>query len=744
MWKSQSQESWKPNKTKLELCLIFFVQVNIMAQSSFNIEEQRETIEKCEIEDVKRKFELISHGEREKRNSKMVSAAATAIKHGMTEDYEHLISKRVLLDPDEDIDELVEGLPDITKVKLRNIHRKYVNDINLTHLGILTSCSKLSHEASNTDNADFSVLIAEAFSDLNSINLVKPILQVASTSLKLQIIFDFNRSSVEFLDPTKCHRVLGTTYPQSGYIYIGAKGLRTRDKHKNEDRCKVLGVMIHELCHFAVQLVYNNNAKPYHKNGDKMNEFQDIFMATKTINYSDLIIGNLSTYPVEDHHAELIVRVPQLVVQYKDNRDKYSEVSREFIKLFNFYTENTLVDLERQHPLMEAKREVRKLNDLCGSLTSSNASAILTTSQPIDELEIKLSSDHKFLFVTSNGSQITIRAILQRLRNDNDFEYSYLFSGLSLLENSNIFGKILKTLKRRTNLTLIIDCTVGNEKVSEVLEKFKSNDICAKVVFVAGCSFLLPADSNSTIKTINHTWNHLTSDFQKLILEKKVQFQTIEMQFGELLSDLSLMKSIPFDDFLSGRMISLGKNLELKNPETLVERKFLTSNSRPIEYASENYDIELDFDGVLAFLGENQTILLTDKPGMGKLTTLEMLQTKLQAKYPTSWIVFMDLKSHFKAFHKTRFGFDSREQLLNFVTLKILKIESFEAEVFTYLYNENRVVFIFDGLDEICPTYKEFIFGLMSDIQKSSKNQTDAGCASSKTFHKSQSTGIFE
>lgn len=173
-------------------------------------------------------------------------------------------------------------------------------------------------------------------------------------------------------------------------------------------------------------------------------------------------------------------------------------------------------------------------------------------------------------------------------------------------------------------------------------------------------------------------------------------------------------------------MIHIGKVFKSKHAQNLVERTFLLPNSKSLNSFSYDCDIEHDLYGILEIAKEHQIVLLSDEPGMGKSTSFRMLHLKLQQKQTFNWIVFIDLKEHYKSYQvdkKITSKFESRNEITNFFCEKILNIQSFEAQVFKSVFDNNRVVFLMDGLDEICPTYKNFIFNLMSAIKRLSKNQ---------------------
>lgn len=67
---------------------------------------------------------------------------------------------------------------------------------------------------------------------------------------------------------------LGVTY-LNGWIYIGTKGLKVGSTE--EEKAIALGTIAHEICHFAMNLTFENLAQPF-KEGDnvKEEEFQAI------------------------------------------------------------------------------------------------------------------------------------------------------------------------------------------------------------------------------------------------------------------------------------------------------------------------------------------------------------------------------------------------------------------------------------------------------------------------------------
>lgn len=105
----------------------------------------------------------------------------------------------------------------------------------------------------------------------------------------------------------------------------------------------------------------------------------------------------------------------------------------------------------------------------------------------------------------------------------------------------------------------------------------------------------------------------------------------------------------------------------------------------------------------------SRTILISDYAGAGKTTALKAAAVKLKSKFSHKWIEFIDLKRHFDAYenHKNQ-EFSSVEQIANFFSSKILNLDQFEGEIFTQLFKTGNVALLFDGVDEISPSFNEF------------------------------------
>lgn len=683
-------------------------------QNTLNpIETFHNEIHKGDLCEIKRSLTRLVH-DKYLYNANGESAVATALKCGRCDIYELLISKGIRMGPHEQMDEIVSQHPQRKKRKLSEIHKTYVINPNQKHLTTLILKSMLSHDTSVAQRREFLELIAKAYEDLNESAWIEPILKIVSTDSRLNVVFDFQRDSVCHMDPTKNKYVSGTTYSNESYILIGAKGLTIR-----EEQNQVLGTLSHELCHHAMQLVYKNNCEPYHSHDDKKQEaYRDVMMLCESKkNSEDLIKEVFECYPPEKYLAELIVRVPHISAVYKDDTERYMEVSSEFYEVFDFYEENTLTDFKSEYPRLDALNDVQELNELCGVQAYLKQSELIINP---NEFKISFDANDKMIQLSSNCPKITMSSIFQQYKSSSPL----VFINLKHFENPKIFYLIIKAFQLCVNPTMIIDCDKRKQsEVSNLTQKLMDKNMKTRTVLVTTDS----VECSSVMKMpLVHSWSHLTLESHEKLMKKIINFQEKAMRLENLIdaNSTQVFNAIPIEDILTNEIITFARETKFGDVSFFVERKFLLQNLD--EIWNVDADNKLTFDEVVTLIKDVKIILLFDEPGAGKSTEFKMIASRLKEKFPAYWIVLMDLKEHFKVYQKDEkisYHFNDAEHITIFLCDKIMKLKNFEASMFTHFFDDNRVVILMDGFDEICPSYKRFIMNLMIGIKQQSRNQ---------------------
>lgn len=672
------------------------------------------------------------------------SAAATALKAEKFDIYELLISSGKLLGPHEDIlkllnvyddahDRSVDGEPSVKRKKVRDIHLKYIKIPSSKHIEMLRSKCRLSPMSLNKDRRKCNEAILRTLEDLNSIQMIEPMLKLVAQSENLQIIFDFDHQSVEHMNPTKDKNVRGLTTILKNrpcLIYVGALDLDT-------DKCyEAYGTLAHEICHYAMRVLYDNECKPYYKNDHKN---QKIFSSVvdyceKEKSFDEIVeLAFGERYSDNSRQAELIVRVPHLLAFYMTNDAKLLGCVERFNQLFEYFIDHVLIDMTNQCPLMEIKRELKDLNDLCGVLCSLEQPELALTNNDVMELDLELDASGENINVISDCIQLTMFAIYATLIIKDDFYTSYVFTKISDFEIEKII-ELIKSAYFKSNSTIIVDCAgTRKDKVIKTINKLKDLQMTARLIFVSNERLNFSEEHELSVE---HSWSQLTEDSQARLMANKLKIQGKEVELQQIFSENSDgLNFLPLKDLIEDKM-AIGS--EIKKNESYFERKYLRKNG--IEHEINPYQILLDdeifasnfdhgnvlsFDNIFEVVDQEKVFLLTDMPGMGKTTEFKALEYKLKEEYPTHWVIFWDLKDFVNFYDKDGqpSSMISVQIACNFLSQKILKLKNFQAKVFEEFFYKNQIVLLLDGLDEISPTYKEFILKFVKIVKESSSNQ---------------------
>jgi len=305
-------------------------------------------------------------------NLQNTSAATIALKFQRIKIYRLLTKSNVYIGPNEDINNIIDKNSEepLRKIRKVNEHIKFIHDessknIPNKHLMILISNSCVGHDDPNSSH--HSKLIQEAFEFLNKNHLIRPILEVVAATKKFKISFDFNRTSILFMDPTSSVYENGTCYYINGQIYIAAKDLLCASK-----KFDVFGVIAHELCHYALHLVFRNSCKPFAvDDSETAVGFNKLISKFWILRFKEEVICDVFKYKEEHREAELIVRVPQILAKYSNNPKQLDILHEVYKELFIFYENEILPKLLESLEILE-KIASRKVlwNDLTHPIKS--------------------------------------------------------------------------------------------------------------------------------------------------------------------------------------------------------------------------------------------------------------------------------------------------------------------------------------------------------------------------------------
>lgn len=646
------------------------------------------------------------------------SAAATAIMKNRQNIYEILISNGICFGPQEDWDFIKEASvlsqsdKDNFLRTIRDRHVHHFKNPNLTHLNIITQQSRISFNSPDEETLNYQEHINKAFNFLNGIEEIEPILKLVSAAETLNIFFDFFRSSVDHMDPGTSVFTKGLIYPSKGAIYIGALSIQCEKK-----KYEVYGTLAHELSHYAMKLIYDNDCRPYHENDsenallfEEINKSCQLQIKNKYNSIEENAVSRVYVnYHSDVHHAELIVRVPQLLALFKDDKKNLHAYNSDYFSLFKYFKEKVLIDCLRKHSTMEAQNEIRKLNVKLGVVNKLERFKLFLSCK---SLEVNIagiigSATEKMLRISSTCPRLTLSSIVKFLNNGKILAVFAEFD--NFLVDDHFFKLICATYGLDVQPFLIIDCESKKAvEIAEIERKLVEEGIEKRVILTTSSG---TAVENTETCIIAHQWRDLDEKSQTKLMTKHIFMQGEKIPLTFILTaDSEALNVLSIQDLIDEKVCVGGKIESARLEEIFVKRMLRKVGSNEI-VSSEDL---LDFT-------HKKVILISDIPGMGKTTQFQMISADQKIKNNKNFVVFWKLKMFVRCYQNDS-NFNDIKEIFDFLCLKVLNFDGFNAQVFKEMFDKGRVTFFVDGLDEIDSSFIKFIVNTLSALNRHKMN----------------------
>ncbi|XP_070497764.1 uncharacterized protein [Chironomus tepperi] len=668
------------------------------------------------------------------------SALKVAILKRSYDTYKELTGRKFRYASHEDPAEYLHDLDVRDKRIVREIHNNFSEGIVDKHINVLIGNSFIYHD--DVDGQNKQNIIIRAYKSLDSIPLVRIILKIVAASKNFKIIFDFNRESVNVADPTVESCTQGLFYV-SGRIYIGAKQLlNLTTEHE------ALANLAHELCHFTMNLVYNNAAKPYKANDKKvMKNFQEISdICEKSDEREDIVDMVYEAYPEEVYHAELIVRPVHMLVYYKNSPEILERRKETYSRLFEFYEKKVVPELEKSLPEIEHRDE-----------------------KVIKKKDKKISKLRKRAIIGGMFSVIGIIAAIAigiKL-----YKPVYKFKELSIHDQKVV--EMCPIIYKNVSLKFV-DLFPRN---SNVYEKLESDHISQMLK-------TFPLNISDPHKKylddfVEHDWRNLTKELKEKILNSNFTFQNERVKFEKLYEvvpkSFDSLTSQQIMDVLDGKALNVSNMIKnetkfivdriitdenifavyhlfnhnytdnnrrfeefyekFRNQSLMIQVKEIEENEylkphniAPVEFY-RNIDTEkllshkslfFNLDGVLKIANETKIFILSAEAGTGKTETFVQLTMRIKYKFPSHWVSFIDLKDHKELYKAIETLNDVMEMFEKIFGLS--DANKFEKEAFEELFKSGNAIFLWNGFDEISPGFSEAVLKILSIIENKTGN----------------------
>jgi len=576
-----------------------------------------------------------------------------------------------------------------------------------SHILFLVTKSRLCFSTDQKQEKAFFDLIKKLFEDLNKIPEISSLLKVLEHSKTLQIMFDFTHASVEKVNLLESNTTRGITNHENERIYIGAD---------QKDRDELLGLLAHELAHLAMQIIFNNDCKPYEAANDNDKEtFLRIVLSIHELKSKHRTIEKVYTnYLQHDWPKELIVRVPQMLAQKASLDDNRS--------LQKFYIDKVLVKASEflsNTEAFNARRENQELNNLLGCLKRAESIDVQLFEEKLIEKPLLEATTNRV--ITSNVPQLILSNFIQSAKNLNIKLYEkFIFLSIKDLENLTLAKRISTAWKSNPTIAiqLIVDCTDYEGKINWNFFKTDHSSSCFTLV----CENSEKAnqisrnlDGNIEKLEMNFQWNDFKTSSKKKLINVKVKFQGETLTLSKLLKlHSTTIHHFPLNEIIKGKLADVGKEIELNegyNNKYFIERSFLQQEKK-IGSLNE----------LLETVQSQKLVLISDESGMGKSTILSYIAMRLKRDKPNYWILKIDLNKHIKSFKD---NFESHDNNWpKFIGKHFAEHKNkFEEMLFDELYTDGRVILMLDSYDDISSDYKDQVMLLLNESKKSTIKQ---------------------
>ncbi|CAG9802065.1 unnamed protein product [Chironomus riparius] len=591
----------------------------------------------------------------------------------------------------------------------------------------------------NENEEEHRMKIKEWYMDIYKVKFGSQLLEAASQCENLKLVFDFECDSVENVDVSASSATLGSTYPVSKWIFVGAKSSESENRNQ-----QIKGVIAHEICHYVMRLVYQNKENPYYKVDDEdCRRFDAIASAIELMLFpqeaveekdqavdnnesegqgkediqknkiDDECAGIISTvytcYDRKDFHPELIVRPVHIYAQFDDD-DEYTVYLREKYKiLFDFFEQVVIPEFEKFN--LKQREKVKKFNEFVGVLSK------------IEGLNYELSSlkditsliDSHLIIITTNIPKLLLLNVYKQLdqTRKNMLEDQNVFISPAILKNSYIVQEFKAIVNQKVNLNIFIDCSIGvNSKVKSLIINESSNYIfiASNESYNKDIAVFKEIKQNVSEKVVNYEWKDLAVESQKSLLQMKVTFQNnSSSSLLELFSnENNANQQQTFEEFsnvidedlinslINGVEVNVNtENNVAKDVDMLYIPRNFTKHRDQDEGSSEVLILKYSEQEMLADITNQNYVLISDIAGAGKSETVKNMLMTICDHYSKYWITYIDSR---------QYSIDEKsgsEDILKFLDENILKNKSkFEKNIFKRLYENGRVCLIFDELDK--------------------------------------------
>lgn len=564
------------------------------------------------------------------------------------------------------------------------------------HILFLESNTKIGFMNDKTDYTENFKRITQIYERLHEHKEVDDLIKILEHSESFSITFDFRNKYVDKTDLMSGPGRDGLCYQNRGLIFVGAGRAASAADGNNDD--DVTGVVAHELTHLALQIMFNNSCKPYFVHDlEQQNVYEKILSEIEALPDNIDVIKDVFKYKKQEKIKELIVRVPQLIAL-----NKKELLEGKYPRLLKFFRDNVSKRAEVlvQNPeTFRVQRGVQQLNDKLGHIEEMKKFKIQLNNSRVNHI----SHEKHYHIVTCPTTRLFLYDFYNQHNTiDVKAESHFIYASVQDLLIQLKLQQILRIWDLIDNITLVINCeSLDTEDCEDYVKPFKNiKKRIAKRLIVFGSEkaisnfkkLQIDAKRNSDAHFIQYEWVDIHDDYKSTLMESEISFQGVDVRLSRIGCSFEI---VPMEKVVNGEKM-------------IIERSTVVNDHYdPDEFVNRNFENYEKFDQFLTDVMDNKALLLSGDAGIGKSIILTHISLQLKIIEETFYVIRVNLHEHIKAFLKTRLV--NSKAALDFVTNNFLQCENnsdveFTRKLFAYCLEHEKVILLFDAVDEIAPT----------------------------------------
>lgn len=222
------------------------------------------------------------------------------------------------------------------------------------------------------------------------------------------------------------------------------------------------------------------------------------------------------------------------------------------------------------------------------------------------------------------------------------------------------------------------------------------------------------------------SYNDLTRPMKAKISHSEINFQGVETMFCQLINeDVEILSSLTSSEIreilVFNGTISISQLCDTNLKYGFIKKTFQINSQNPNISKIE----EFTFEQLKLNMLDKKIILLADHAGTGKSTCFKQFTNDLkhEKEFMNSWVSFVNLRKQSNIFdqHLVSAGNLQSDEIISILMKTVEAKNEIEQKIFQKLFNEGKVILLFDGVDEVCPKYTNLLMKIFTELKNSDK-----------------------